>query len=304
MSGEIAIIVSDAPGWHGAQLKRALRARGWRARYVSLRACRFDATQGAGVVLPGFGRRLPDGVLVRGIPGGTFEEVTFYLGMLHALRALGVPVYNDARAIERSVDKSTTSFLLRHHGIPTPPAWALTDPAAARALLIAETAHGHELVLKPLFGARGRGLQRLGPGATLPPSEAYAGVYYLQRFVPPAGAVWCDWRVFVIGGEAVAAMRREARDWVTNVARGAQCRQERLCDALAAPACAAAAALGLDHAGVDLMRDADGRYVVIEVNGVPAWKGLQSVCPINIAERLVDDLLGRWFAPVAREAAP
>src|SRR5690606_6969036 len=160
VSGEIAIIVSDAPGWHGAQLKRALRARGWRARYVSLRACRFDATQGAGVVLPGFGRRLPDGVLVRGIPGGTFEEVTFYLGMLHALRALGVPVYNDARAIERSVDKSTTSFLLRHHGIPTPPAWALTDPAAARALLIAETAHGHELVLKPLFGARGRGLQR------------------------------------------------------------------------------------------------------------------------------------------------
>ena len=52
--------------------------------------------------------------------GGTFEAVTMRLGVLHALRELGVPVWNDARAIERCVDKSMTSFLLTRAGIPTP----------------------------------------------------------------------------------------------------------------------------------------------------------------------------------------
>lgn len=300
-TGRRIAIVTDDPGWHGVRLRRAFRVRGCRAEYVSLRDCRIDTARG--LVLPGFAERLPDGVFVRGIPGGTFQEVTFYLGILHALRELGVPVYNDGRAIERSVDKSMTSFVLHHCGIPTPPTWALTDAAAARALLIAETARGHELVLKPLFGARGHGLRRLGPGATLPDAEEYHGVYYLQRFVPAADGPWKDWRVFVIGGRAVAAMRREARDWVTNVAKGASCHAEALIDALTAPACAATRALDMDYAGVDLMRDADGRYVVIEVNGIPAWKGLQSVSAVNVAQCLVDDFLGRYFSVQHREVA-
>ena len=58
--------------------------------------------------------------MVRSMSGGTFEAVTLRLGMLHALRELGVPVWNDARAIERCVDKSMTSFLLARAGIPTP----------------------------------------------------------------------------------------------------------------------------------------------------------------------------------------
>ena len=50
--------------------------------------------------------------LVRSIPAGSFEQVTLRLGLLHALAALGVAVVNDARGIERCVDKSMTSFLL------------------------------------------------------------------------------------------------------------------------------------------------------------------------------------------------
>ena len=44
-------------------------------------------------MLPGYGTALPDAVLVRGIAGGSFEQVTKRLGILHALRELGVPVY-------------------------------------------------------------------------------------------------------------------------------------------------------------------------------------------------------------------
>lgn len=61
-------------------------------------------------------------------------------------------------------------------------------------------------------------------------------------------------------------------------------------------AVAAARALGMDYAGVDLMRDADGRACVIEVNGVPAWQGLQRVTELDIAGALAEDLIGRRLA--------
>jgi glutathione synthase/RimK-type ligase-like ATP-grasp enzyme len=125
-----------------------------------------------------------------------------------------------------------------------------------------------------------------------------AGVAYLQRWLPPtAAADFRDWRVLVVGSRAVAAMRRESAHWITNVAQGGQPQAEDLTAPgnaeLAALAVRAAAALGMDYAGVDLMRDAEGRVHVIEVNGIPAWRGLQRVASECIAQVLVDDLIDR-----------
>ena len=114
----------------------------------------------SGLDIAGLGERLPDAVLVRSMSGGTFQAVTLRLGILHALRENGVLVWNDARAIERCVDKSMTSFLLARAGIPTPPAWAIESHAAAQAIVRRESAQG-PLVLKPLFGSQGRGLKLL-----------------------------------------------------------------------------------------------------------------------------------------------
>ena len=286
-------IFTDAPSWHGRELKRAAKARGADAQYVALSACYFDLERGDGVVIPGFEKKLPDAVFVRAIPAGTFEQVTLRLSLLHALRELGVPVYNDARAIEKSVDKAMTSFLLHRAGIPTPMTWVTEDSAIARRLLIKETGAANELVLKPLFGAQGEGLQRLAAGMTLPDLSAYQNVAYMQRFVDARKKGWHDWRVFVIGGRAAATMRRHGKSWINNVAQGARCEPSEQDAELAALAERATAALGLDYSGVDLMRDHEGRAYVIEVNGIPAWKGLQSVTDINIAQCLVDDLIER-----------
>jgi tetrahydromethanopterin:alpha-L-glutamate ligase len=300
MSLRIAIF-TDETGWHTTRLRRALQARGAQGRCVDLADCRFDTTwAGHGLVIPGFGRDLPDAALVRGIAAGSFEQVTKRLGILHALRELGVPVYNDARGIERSVDKSMTSFLLHRHGIPTPATWAGESLPHARRTLMRETAAGRSLVLKPLFGSQGRGLQRVGrvDGRAVPlprdlgPRSGYGGLPYLQRFVPPAGDPGFDWRVLVVGGRALAAMRRVSRHWVHNVAQGARCSAAELTPELAQLAEQASAALELDYAGVDLMPSPQGPQV-IEVNGVAAWRGLQSVTRVDIAQCLVDDLLER-----------
>ncbi len=283
-------IFTDQSDWHSRRLIAACRARGIAAEIVSLRRCAFDiGGNGSGLEIPGFADRLPDAALVRTIAAGTFEQVTLRLGILHALEALGVPVINNARAIERCVDKAMTSFLLHRAGIPTPPTFASEDPALAKSWLAAQPG---ERVQKPLFGSQGRGLRRFGPDDPLPSDDGYAGVRYLQRFVG-RNKGWRDFRVMVAGGRPVAAMLRHGRSWVTNVRRGARCEAVPLVERLVAPSLAAAAAVGADYAGVDLIEDPNGALFVLEVNSMPAWKGLQSVAPSDIAGSIIDHVLAR-----------
>jgi tetrahydromethanopterin:alpha-L-glutamate ligase len=303
-TGVRVAIMRDETGWHTSRLKKAFRARGVEARCVDLADCRIDTTwRPHGLAIPGFGQALPDAVFVRGIAGGTFEQVTLRLGILHALRECGVPVYNDARAIERSVDKSMTSFLLNLHGVPTPPTWASESTAFAQRVLMREAAGGRRVVLKPLFGSQGKGLRRLGTNrrdgslAPLPSLRASGQVAYLQRYIE-SGRPGFDWRVLVIGDRAVAAMKRVGGNgWIHNFAQGAACEAAPLDPQLADIAVRASHALGLDYAGVDLIPvPGDTAPLVLEVNGVAAWRGLQSVTQFDIAAALVDDLLDRKLA--------
>lgn len=292
MSGDrTALVFTDGADWHTPRLVRAIAARGLPYRCASLRECGIAAGRTAtGLSIPGFEDRLPAGVFVRAVGQGSFEQVTLRLGVLHALRELGVPVCNDARAIERCVDKSMTSFLLARAGLPTPPTLATQDAALARHALEGMP----DQVLKPLFGTQGRGLLRLaGPGA-LPEPDTVAGVYYLQPFIPPRREDgWQDRRVFVIGDRAVAAMNRLGRTWITNVHQGAACEAAPADDEPAALAVRAARAVGAAYAGVDLIQDREGRWLVLEVNSMPAWQGLQRVSPVDIADALAADFVER-----------
>jgi RimK family alpha-L-glutamate ligase len=285
----VAIFV-DEPDWHTRRLAGAFEALGASARVASLSACAFIlGGDGPGVAIPGFADALPDAALVRSIAKGSFEQVTLRLGILHALTALGVPAVNDARAIERCVDKSMTSFLLHRSGIPTPETFAGEDEAQATAWR--SRAPG-EHVAKPLFGSQGRGLLRLRASDPLPPAETYAGLRYLQRFLG-RDRDWRDFRVMVIGGEPVAAMLRHGRSWVTNVHRGARCEKVAAAGRVAELAVAAAGAVGAAYAGVDLIEDAAGALFVLEVNSMPAWKGLQSVSSCDLARLLAQHVLDR-----------
>ncbi len=299
-SGHI-VIFTDDPGWHGARLRAAFAARGFATSYVSLTACRLNLDDpGPPVVLPGFAGSLPGGAFVRGVPGGSLEQVTFYLDILHGLKLLGVPVYNDARAIERTVDKGMTSFLLRQAGIPTPPTWVVSSREEAVATIKRELELGHQVVGKPLFGSQGEGLQRHKQLEDLENLAESNGIFYLQRFVH-CGEESHDFRVFVIGGKAVAAMRRFGLSWLNNVAQGGRCEPARLDDLLLCRLAEdAVKTVGMAYAGVDIIRDAQGRYTVIEVNSVPAWKGLQSVSDAVIADLLADDFLPRCASLTAR----
>lgn len=295
MSKRIALFTDDA-GWHGKQLRLAFAQHSYDCEYVSLTECHFSIQADTlPIIIPSFEQQLPDAVFVRGVAGGSLQEVVLYLDFLHALKIMGIPVYNDGHAIERSVDKGMTSFLLQQAGLPTPPTWVLRNREQALAIAEAELKQGHLLISKPLFGSQGEGIRRLEKMTDLLWLAASGGVYYLQRFVHCAGHGFSDKRVFVINGQAVAAMRRRGKSWLNNVAQGASCERIELNAEVADLAIKATAALSMDYAGVDIIQDQNGQYSIIEVNSIPAWKGLESACDVNIAQLLVDDLIQRYL---------
>lgn len=286
-------IVTDDPGWHGRQLVAALEDHGLDSQYLSLTDCVIEISgDGQELHFPGF-EQMPLGFFVRGVPGGTLEQVIFRLDILHALHDLGVTVYNTPRAIERTVDKPLTSLLLSRAGLPTPTTWICESLEKAEAILDKETRDGHKLVLKPLFGSQGIGVHLVNKESGLIHDEKFAGIYYLQRFIERKNNEFTDIRVLVVDGVAKAAMLRRGENWITNRAQGATCEVIHIEPEIAHLAESACNVLDIDYAGVDLMQDKLGQFYIIEVNSIPAWYGLQNVIGFNIASCLIDSFVKR-----------
>jgi tetrahydromethanopterin:alpha-L-glutamate ligase len=288
--GPVVLLVSDQRDWHARQMEASLAAAGARVARTDLAACDFDTQSPSGLALPVLGSRVPHAVHVRTFSAGSFEAITKRLGVLHALANLGVVVWNDARAIERCVDKSMTSFLLARAGVPTPPTWTTESAEAARTLVAREAPRG-PLVLKPLFGAQGKGLRLIRGSDDLPDPEAVAGVYYLQRFQPLATQDFRDYRLFILRNRVVAAMMRRASTWITNVKQGGEPVAIAPDPKMKRLAVAAANAVGAVIAGVDVLVGIDGAPTVLEVNSMPAWSGLQKVSVNNVARAIAEDLM-------------
>jgi RimK family alpha-L-glutamate ligase len=227
-----------------------------------------------------------DAVIVRGIPRGSLEQVIFRVDALHALEAGAVTCVNSPRALERTIDKFLASALLARAGVPTPRTIACERADDA---LEAFEELGGDVIVKPLFGSMGAGMTRVDDGDVayriFHALELERAVYYLQETLPHDGT---DVRAFVVGGRVLAAIERVGAGWRANLARGARARptrlrpeQERLC-------LEAAEVLGVGYAGVDLLRAADGREYVLELNGIPGWRGLQEATGADVAAALVE----------------
>jgi RimK family alpha-L-glutamate ligase len=226
-----------------------------------------------------------DLLLVRGLPRGSLEQVIFRMDALHILAESGVRCINSPRALERTVDKSWASAVLAGAGVPTPPTIVCERyDSAMRAF----ERLGGDVVVKPLFGAMGSGIVRVEDRdvahRVFRALELERTVYYVQRTIAPAGRR--DLRVLVVAGEVAGAMERVTDSWRANIARGARPRAVELSETESGLALAAAAVLEADLAGVDLLVAPDGGIVVVEVNGIPGWQALQSICEEDLTTRV------------------
>jgi len=229
-----------------------------------------------------------DVVVVRGIPRGSLEQIVFRVDALHALQAVGVRAVNTALAIEHTIDKFLASALLAAAGVPTPRTVACER---AEDALAAFDALGGDVIVKPVFGSMGFGMARVEDRdvaqRVFRALEIERAVYYLQETVPHDGV---DVRALVVGDRVVGAIERVGTGWRANLARGAGARPVVLDDDRAGMCVRAAAVLGTDYAGVDLLRGADGRDHVLEVNGIPGWKGVETATRVDVAAALVAHL--------------
>jgi len=282
-------ILGQRGGWHVTALQKALAARGITAPSFSI--TRLTARLSARPWLTANDEALDsyDVLFVRAIPGGSLEQVIFRVDALHRLENAGVHIVNSPTVIERTVDKYYTSSLLEDAGIPTPRTVVTEHFEEAMA---AFDELGGDVVVKPIFGSEGRGIVRV-----CDPDTAYRVfralelgryVYYLQEFVPHGNE---DIRVFVTGQQAIAAMVRRGETWKTNVAQGAKAEALQPDRELRRLALRASQALGAEYAGVDILPIEGGGYTVIEVNGIPGWRGLKAATRVDAAEQLVDYVL-------------
>ncbi len=283
-------IFADPQSWYYRDLERAATARGHQVRRVDFPEIHGSILANESQIAAGE-RALTqaDAVIVRSMPPGSLEQVVVRMDLLARLEAAGTLVSNPPKGLECAIDKYLTTARLAAAGLPVPD--TVCCQAASQALAAFEQLGG-DVVIKPLFGAEGRGIVRVSDPdmawrvcSTL---ERLGAVLYLQRFIDHGG---CDYRVMVLGDRVLGGMaRRSAADFRTNVARqGTGERHEpttRECEL----ALRAAEVVGLPFAGVDLMYDRAGQVLVIEVNGVPGWRAFTATNQLDVASEYV-----RWL---------
>ena len=286
---KVGIVTRNENGWCIAQLRKALEKQNITPFCFSFYRliARVKSKPEASVNETNILKDL-DALIIRPIGRGSVEEVIFRMDILHRLQRQGMTIINPPLSIERSVDKYHALSLLEEHGLPVPRTAVTENHEEA---LKAFNELGGDVVIKPLFGSRGIGTTRISdPDVATRLFRAiafYHGVLYLQEFIHHGVS---DIRAFVVGDRVVAAMRRVAQSWKTNVSLGAKPVALNPPKEIEDLAVKAALVIGCKVAGVDIMESQNGP-VVIELNSQPGWRGLQSVATVNIAEEIVKHLV-------------
>jgi RimK family alpha-L-glutamate ligase len=297
------VILSAGTGWYTEELSRALVQRGHTALVQPYEG--LIARCGGRSSLSSHNTALleADAVLARVIPDGSLEQIIFRVDALHWIEERGIPVINSPRAIERTVDKFYTDALLHEAGLLTPETVVCES---GRDAIEAIRAMG-DVIIKPLFGSLGHGMIRVSDVdvglRVVRTLEQLRAVFYVQRTIDRRGR---DIRVFIVGGRVLGAIERRAPpgDWRSNVSRGGSASAVQLPAEWEAIALRAAAAVGADYAGVDLLPADDRGVFVLEVNGIPGWRGFGRATGVDVAGAIADHVMARVSNRSASAVSP
>ncbi|MCF6435993.1 30S ribosomal protein S6--L-glutamate ligase [Pseudoalteromonas sp. MMG022] len=217
-------------------------------------------------------------------------SITFYgCSVLRQFEMMGVYPLNESVAITRSRDKLRSLQLLSRKGVGMPITGFASKPDDVKDLL--EMVGGTPVVIKLLEGTQGIGVvlaeTRKAAESVI---EAFMGLkanIMVQEYIKEAGGA--DIRCFVIGDKVIAAMKRQAQEgeFRSNLHRGGSASLVRISPEERKTAVAAAKAMGLNVAGVDLLRSSRGP-LVMEVNSSPGLEGIEKATGKDIAGMIID----------------
>ena len=201
------------------------------------------------------------------------EQTQYQVYLYQALNRV-IPMINSYEAFNLTEDKFQTSFVLRQNGIMTPD-YRLChrdDTDELRKII----KKWDKMVYKPTDGWGGVGLTKIESEANLDMLMPFLNqmdlrYFYVERFVKYDNT---DFRVDIVDGEFVGCYGRKASgtDWRTNITSGGSVFMREPNDEIISIAKKAAKVCGADIAGVDIIYDLEKeRYIVLEVNGIPAF---------------------------------
>jgi RimK family alpha-L-glutamate ligase len=286
----VGLITRNENSWCSTQLKRSLRRKGVDVVCFGFSDLTARVSHRPEVGLRSLDLIELDAVLVRPIGRGSLEEILFRLDMLQKLSRSGLTVINNPSSIERSADKYNTLAIMEEHRIRVPKTVVTESVAEA---LKAFKSFGGDVIVKPIFGSRGIGAARISDidiaERVFRTLRFHRHVLYIQEYVEHGNS---DIRAFVVGGRVVAAMRRIAESWKTNVSLGAKAVPVKLSEDLERVAVTTAEVIGCEIAGVDLL-DHETQPIVLEINSQPGWRGLQTTTDKPISDCIAEYIISR-----------
>jgi ribosomal protein S6--L-glutamate ligase len=288
---KIAILSRNAKLYSTVRLVEAARSRGHRVRVLDPLRCYMRIEPG-NFAVHYKGRALADYDAVIPRVGAS---ITFYgTAVLRQFEMMGVFTPNSSDAILRARDKLRCLQLLARETIGLPATVFGDNPDDTNDLLAMLGDPPH--VIKLNEGSQGQGvLLAEKRSASQSVIEAFRGLYanfLVQEFIREANGA--DIRCFVVGGKVVAAMRRQGREgeFRSNLHRGGSASAAQLNAAEVDTALRAARVMGLNVAGVDLLRSKRGP-LVLEVNSSPGLEGIEAATGIDVAGEVIEYLVRR-----------
>jgi len=218
-----------------------------------------------------------DACLARPLRRRDLPTLLYSLNVLSALSKRGLPVINTPSAYTVAASKLGQYLALSEFGLPVPDTMSSLD--AAR--MLSSVKNGTCLVEKPICGSRGLGVKRIHVG-----DERYDPPGHVSLYQQDLSGMSFDIRVFTVGYEAVAAMKRVSSSLATNVSRGGRPEPIDLGEELVDLAERASRATGAEVAGTDIVIDSGGKPYILEVNAQPDFIGLETVADADIPSEI------------------
>jgi len=283
---KIAILSRNKQLYSTRRLVETAQARGHDTHVVDALHCFMDITSTRPAIyhrdekLEGFGAVIPR----------IGASITFYgLAVLRQFEMTGVYPLNESVAIGRSRDKLRCQQLLSRAGLGLPVTGFAHTPDDIKTLI--RMVGGPPLIIKLLEGTQGKGVvlaeTQQAAESVIDAFRKLDANFLVQEYVREAGG--SDIRCFVVGGQVVAAMKRVAKEgeFRSNLHRGGRAEPVDLSEAEVNAALLAAETMGLNVAGVDIVRGTQGP-LVLEVNSSPGLCGIEQVTGRDIAGLIVD----------------
>ncbi|MGD2166501.1 MAG: 30S ribosomal protein S6--L-glutamate ligase [Gammaproteobacteria bacterium] len=283
---QIAILSRNKRLYSTSRLVEAGEARGHDMRVINPLRCYMDIAASRPSVHYD-GQELPrfDAIIPR-----IGASITFYgTAVVRQFEMMGVYAVNESVAISRSRDKLRSLQLLSRKGIGLPLTGFASSPQDTADLL--SLVGGAPVVVKLLHGTQGKGVvlaeTRKAAESVIDAFRGLEANFLVQEFVKEAGG--SDLRCFVIGEKVVASMKRQAEEgeFRSNLHRGGTAEVVRITPAERSTAVSAARTLGLNVAGVDILRSKYGP-VVMEVNSSPGLQGIEQTNKLDVAGKIIE----------------